>query len=339
MARLSDKIQQGFAAWALRGPAPEAVPVILTQRRVYVLPTRAGLAYAFSLAIMLIGAINYNLSLGYALVFLLAGLGVSAIFHTFRNLAHIQLAPGRAEPVFAGPTTTARFGLVLANMRNEARLALRLKLRLEPLQSAQSTTQVDIPALASMQTGLDLPAPRRGWLALPRVTLETTYPLGLIRAWAYAAPDHRCLVYPEPMALAPPLPATPDGDSESNAAAQQAIGMDDFSGLRDYRPTDPLRHVAWKTAARQDTGNAETLQLQTKVFTGAASRTVWLDWNSLPASFDIEARLSCLTRWICDAHAEGSSWGLRLPGKAFAPASGNPHFHACLKALALYGKS
>jgi hypothetical protein len=35
---------------------------------------------------MLIGAINYNLSLGHALVFLLAGLGLVAMVHTFRNL-------------------------------------------------------------------------------------------------------------------------------------------------------------------------------------------------------------------------------------------------------------
>ena len=45
--------------------------MILTQRRVFVLPTRQGLAYAVSLLVMLVGAINYNLSLGYALVFLL----------------------------------------------------------------------------------------------------------------------------------------------------------------------------------------------------------------------------------------------------------------------------
>ena len=61
----------------------------------FVLPTRAGLAYLVALVVMLIGAINYPLSLGYALVFLLGGLGVSTILNTFRNLAHLRITTGR----------------------------------------------------------------------------------------------------------------------------------------------------------------------------------------------------------------------------------------------------
>ena len=97
-------------------------PLLLTQRRIYVLPTRAGLAYMATLAVMLAGSINYNLSLGYALTFLLGGLGVIAIVHTFRNLAGLQLSPARHSAGFAGEllyfgvqfdTTRSREGLQL----------------------------------------------------------------------------------------------------------------------------------------------------------------------------------------------------------------------------------
>lgn len=103
---------------------PEAAPIVLTQRRVYVLPTRAGLAYAAALGVILLGAMNYNLSLGHALVFLLAGLGIVTILHTFRNLALISIRPGRCDPVFAGGM--AQFDLVLENQRADARTSLRL---------------------------------------------------------------------------------------------------------------------------------------------------------------------------------------------------------------------
>ena len=71
------------------------------------------------LGLMLIGSINYNLSLGHALVFLLAGIGMVAMVHTFRNLVRLRLTPGRANPVFAGET--AYFQIVLENTAQQPR--------------------------------------------------------------------------------------------------------------------------------------------------------------------------------------------------------------------------
>ena len=317
---LAARLQERFYRWALRGRPPEPTPIILTQRRVFVLPTGQGVAFAAMLVLMLVGAMNYNLSLGYALVFLLAGLGTMAILHTFRNLAHLQIMPGRCNPVFAGEP--AGFGLILVNQRDAARPAIRLNL------PGQAPVEVEVPALGNVEVRLDLPATRRGWLQLPRVTLFTTYPLGLIRTWSYAAPDLRCLVYPSPATSAPPLPASPGA---AGGSAQTADGTDDFAGLRRHQLADPPRHVAWKAAARQDGGT-----LQTKLFSGAAAQTLWLDWAALPATLDIEQRLALLTRWICDSHSAGLSWGLRLPSCELGPAADEAHFHACLKQLALY---
>ena len=57
---------------------------------------------------------------------------------------------------------------------------------------------VDVPANGIAEVVLERPAPRRGWLPLGRVMLETRFPLGLFRAWSYIEPDARCLVYPRP---------------------------------------------------------------------------------------------------------------------------------------------
>lgn len=319
--RLTAALQEQFFRWALRGKSPEASPVVLGQRRVYVLPTRAGLGFAAVLLTMLVGSINYNLGLGYVLTFLLAGLGVVAILHTFRNLVRLKVSRGRTPAVFAGEP--AAFHLVLAS--DIERHAIRLRL------PEGEGTSVDVMSRDSADACLRLPTTRRGWLALPRFGLETTWPLGLIRAWAYCAPDMRCLVYPKPAAKAPPLPWDAGEQGGRRAGGH---GNDDFAGLRSHQPADPPRHVAWKTAAR----HGEDAPLLTKQFDGATTARIWLDWDHAPGD-DVETRLSVLTRWALDAHAAGLDWGLRLPERSIAPASGEEHLQAALAALALHGQS
>ena len=67
---------QAYQFWRLFSgrAAPERGPVFLSQRRVYILPTRQGALFGAALLLMLIGSINYQLSLGFILTFLLAGM-------------------------------------------------------------------------------------------------------------------------------------------------------------------------------------------------------------------------------------------------------------------------
>lgn len=313
-------LREGFIRWALRIRPPEPAPIVLGQRRVYVLPTRAGLGYATALLTMLLGSINYNLGLGYALTFLLAGLGIVAILQSFRNLVRIAIRPGRSPPVFAGEPAT--FHLVLAS--DIERRALRLWL------PDGNATSVTVAAGATADCLLQAPTRQRGWLALPRVGIETTWPLGLIRAWSYCVPDARCLVYPKPAAKAPPLPWATSGSAGPRGGGR---GLDDFAGLRSHQPADSPRQVAWKVAARHD----DDMPLLTKQFEGRAIARVWLDWETTSGS-NVETRLAILTRWVLDAHAAGIAFGLSLPGKRLAPASGSAHLHAVLSALALHGQ-
>src|ERR1051325_10129078 len=93
-----------FQSWLFQLRGPESGEVVLVQRRIFILPTRAGIFFGFVVLLMLTGSINYSLSLGYILTFLLASLGVTAMLHTFRNLAGLRVAPARTSPVFAGET-------------------------------------------------------------------------------------------------------------------------------------------------------------------------------------------------------------------------------------------
>lgn len=298
---------------------PERGTIILVHRRVYILPARLGWIFAATLAILLIGSINYALALGFALTFLLAGLGLAGMVHTARNLARIGVGTGRAEPVFAGES--AQFRVYLDGRARYDRPAI-----LARHIGSGSQFVIDIPAQGMAEVVLAAPAARRGWLPLGRVLLETRFPLGLFRAWSYVEPDARCLVYPQPERS--PLPA-PIAEAAAGALRSQAAGSDDFSGLRTYQLSDSPRHVAWKAVARSD-------DMLTKQFTGEAAAELWLDWRLMPAAAGLEQRLSRLAGWVLAAERAGAVYGLRLPGVEIAPARGDAHAAACLQALALY---
>lgn len=310
--------------WAVRIRPPEVAPIVLTRHRVYIVPTRYGIAYGTALIVILLGAMNYSISLGHALVFLLAGLGIVTILHTFRNLVMISVRPGRCEPVFAHGV--AQFSVLLENTRREPRTSLRLFISDE--LSTETPVEVDLPAQTTTPVTLNLPASRRGWLRLPRVTIETTWPLGLIWSWSYVVPDMQCLVYPAPALSAPPLPW---GGDSTRGGGKDGRGADDFSGLRSHQVADSPRHIAWKAVARQHDG-----PLLTKLFSGAAAHELWLDWDALPEACDTEQRLAILARWMIDAEAAGHAWGLRLPGIKRAADCGEAHLAAGLRSLALY---
>ncbi|MEN9479468.1 MAG: hypothetical protein RLZZ298_863 [Pseudomonadota bacterium] len=292
----------------------------LTQRRIFILPTRAGIVFAITLAAMFTGAINYDLALGHALVFLLTGLGLIGMIHTFRNLFALWITPGRAKPVFAGEL--AYFPIELRNDRKIARLGLELQALDNPSIGTQiapeERCEVAIPVLTT----------QRGWLTLPRVRLSTVYPLGLLYAWSYLQPDMRCLVYPKPIST--PLP--PEQSTAITGERYGDGGQEDFAGFRNRQPADSLRHVAWKASAR----DAGQRPLQIKQFAGGAEQELQLDWQLTPEAADSEIRLSILCGWVLAAAGAGICYGLRLPGQETLASRGDAHRSHCLETLALF---
>ncbi len=310
-----------LANWLWGFTPPEKGKIVLVHRRVYIVPTRLGAFFAATVLILVVGSINYSIALGFALAFMLAGMGFAGMVHTARNLARMSVGVGRAESVFAGEA--AQFRLYLEGGPAYDRPAILARHVASGVQLV-----VDVPAGASADVVLGVPAERRGWMPLGRVMLETRFPLGLFRAWSYVEPEARCLVYPRPERS--PLPAASESASPG-AARTQSAGNEDFAGLRGYQRSDAPAHVAWKAVAR-------TGDMLTKQFSGEGAQELWLDWALLPAGLGTEARLSRLAGWVLAAERAGDSYGLRLPSIEIAPARGDAHRGACLQALALFGE-
>ena len=292
----------------------------LTSDKIFILPTAYGLLFAVMLVVMLLGSINYNNNLGFMLTFLLTSLGLISILHTYRNLAKITLRSGKFPPVFAGEQ--AAFTLQLHNPGNFARHAFLLRV------GNLSTRVRDVSANADHQANVAMVTRQRGRYPLGPLCIESNFPLGLFRTWAYVEFAASCLVYPKP--ISQPLPVDAIGDDEGESVGTER-GGDDYAGVRNYVPGDSARQINWKALAK---GHG----LQTKQFTRNQSQTLWLNWDRLP-SLDTEMRLSILCHWVLEAHANARSYGLRLPGVELLPSDGEAHKHSCLEALALFGQA
>lgn len=316
--RLADRIALKIG----RRRAPVVGDHRLDRRGIYILPSRAGMLFAGAMATMLLAAVNYSLALGYMLTFLLVAVGLVSMLHTYRNLSGIVLRPGRAEPVHAGEV--AEFSLTLSNPSRLARFAVQFD-----VPGGAQPTLHDAAGGAESIVKIALPAARRGWLAVPRIKLSTTFPLGLWRAWSYWQPAARVMVYPAAETPAAPLPPSTVADGDLTT---RGIGEEDFDAIRPYREGDSLRRLAWKAMARLS--NDEPL---TKSFEGSGGGELLFDWKALPPAMDVEQRLARLCRWVLIADASGQRFGLALPGVALEAGAGPAHKAGCLEALATHG--
>lgn len=291
--------------------------VKIRPRQVYILPTRYGVIFSLLLMLLLIGSINYGNNLAFFLTFLLAGLGIVGIHHTWFNLVGLELAAGTAKPVFAGQN--ASFEIHLTNNRNGERAGIQLQISGHPIVST------DIQGNSRSTLRLKHNTNSRGIMSLGRIVVSTSYPLGLLRAWSYVETDAECLVYPRPASRRPPATHS---DYAHSSSGDKGVGVDDFVGIRQYRPGDSPKHINWKAVAGER-------GLQTKQFGGDRSDRVWLDWQSMP-ELDSEERLSRICRGILDACSKEQEFGLRIPGTELTPSHGQQHRHRCLETLAMF---
>lgn len=305
-----------WQAWLDRR-IPRHAQVVLNQRRIFIFLTRQGGLAGVMVAALFVGGINYANNLLLATSFFLASLFVIAIHHTYANLSGLRITAVAASAAFAGEE--ARFQLRLDDPREHEHESLRLEWEgvLTEVEWVNGTVDVAVP----------LPAPKRGWFRPPRLRIESTYPLGLLRAWTWLDLDLAALVYPHPEA-SEVMPVGPgrDGDGER----QRRRGHEDFDSLRAFAPGDPLAHVSWKHLARGQ-------GLLTKTYASEEVGSEILDWDAMPG-LPVETRLSRLTYWVVLLAQHNHAFGLRLPGVEIPAGLGIEQRDACLRALALFGR-
>lgn len=315
---LRARVQRRWLEWIHRRVPPSPV-VTLSQKNIFIFPSASGFAFLVLLLALLLTAINYENNLVFALTFLLGGLFVVAVLHTYANLAGLQISAGHCPAVFVAEE--AGFPVTLRDDAGRPHDGVFL----DWPGSERCRARVAVSGEDSQV--LYVRAERRGPLYPGRLRLQSWYPLGLIRAWSWVDLEARCVVYPAP---GPLQPMPKKGGAGEEGFAVDEPGVEDFAGFRNYVPGDPLRHVAWKTLAKGQ-------PLQTREYVAFSDSRQWLDWERTAAFGSVEQRLSVLCRWVLELDRIQAEYGLSLPELRLGPASGDAHREHCLHALAMFG--
>jgi len=302
--------------WQARRPLTDSLR--LTQRHVYILPSRAGWLLAVTLLVLLIASINFQLNLGYLLTFLLAGCAIASMVVCHETLRGLELHLQAPQPLFAG--APAVLHVKLSNARRAPRCAIGVALK-----GTARWSWADMPGQSEATVRVSFKPPRRGLHRVPTLTAETRYPLGAFRVWTVWRPAAQVLVYPAPETPPPPLP--PGKPRAGAGLAGDARASGEFDGVRAWQRGDPMKLIVWKKFAKSD-------ELVSRDTAHVQRQELWLDF-ARAGPIDTEARLSRLTAWVLAADAQDLTYGLRLPGTTIAPASGAAQRLRCLEALAL----
>jgi uncharacterized protein (DUF58 family) len=301
--------------WIRRRQGPDSLPLTLSRRRLYILPTRFGIGFGLLLILMLVAGLNYANSIALFFTFLLVGFTLVAMHQCHRNLLGAQLLAAAAQPTFA--QGVGSLNLNFANSAGVPRYRIAAAVGYEPNVTA------DLPAQGRQKIELAVAAPKR---RIDRLQLVTVHPFGLFRTWTWVHAPIEMLVYPRPHGS---LPMPTNSGRKSGSRSFANAGSDEWRGLRPFRDGDSPRQVDWKAYARE-------APLLVKEYSAAGSDLRLFDFGALP-NLPTEARLEQLARWVVDAEAGGERYGLTLPDGYVKPDRGPEHRHRCLAALALFG--
>lgn len=292
-------------------------PIIIGRDRIGIRPTRSGIVFLILVFAMFMGSLNYNNNLGFLLTFLLGSIALVSIADTYKSFAGITIGSSYAGPVFAGEK--AVFELI-ASGGAATRGRIGFAFEGQPTAYHQLVAHEDRFVQVTARTAA------RGIFRPGPLSIHSVFPLGLWRVGTRIDLNLEVIVYPQPRQGNVNLinARTPDGE-ETSAGGR---GSDDFRGLKNYVPGDPLQRVSWRASSRGQ-------GLFTKDFNGLFDVAAYLDWHALNAS-DAEHKLSLLCHMILKAYQNEWTYGLRLPGQSIGPGNGRGHKLRCLRALALF---
>lgn len=316
--RISDTPQTRIKQRMLRVDARDTLPVTLRHERIYILPTKRGLAFLGVVLVMIIASMNYGLNLGYALSFMMVGLFASCLLSTYMNLTQLRVQSAIATDTYAG--SAVNFTINLTETRNRTRHSISVS-------ADDAHDRVDIEANTGNVANLRVKGHQRGLVNLGRITLSSDFPLGLWRGWGYVHAPVTAYVYPLPETDAPALA---DNSTEQGDAATRQPGEREFKQLKRYQETDSPGSVAWKQVAKGGSWYSKEFEPEYK------NRSNAIRWANTPPQASIEQRLSRMCAWVQNAESSATAYSFEMPGITRRQQQGPEDLKECLRQLAIY---
>src|SRR4029078_5462775 len=108
-------LRRRLRSWARLREGEDRLPFSIGTRRIYILPTRGGVAFAGLLFVMLLAGLNYANSIALLITFMLSGFALIAMHLCHRNLAGTVVRGIATVDAFAG-----EHGRILVTLENPA---------------------------------------------------------------------------------------------------------------------------------------------------------------------------------------------------------------------------
>lgn len=284
------------------------------KNRTYIMPSRFGVAFGAMALTLFFLAVGYANNLIYIFVFFLISVAVTGMLLTNKNMDVVRVEGMESPELFAGEE-----GLVRLDLENSSDITA-WEVEAVFARSQEITTKVSLAPKSYESLSLKFKPTHRGYVILPRVTLQSAYPFGLLRAWKYAFFEEKILVFPQRK-----------GDVEFPVDSVSGEGVRLAGLFRDHRAfqsADPLSRIDWRASARRQ-------ELLVKNYEEPDKPALHFSWDQTAHLEDGESRISQLCLWIDQAAKRDYAYSLKLGSQELGKNSGASHRYECLKALAL----
>lgn len=266
---------------------------------------------------------------------LVAVVFVSA-FSSARNLRRVEFRRTIPDTVIAGEPFPVRVRLVNRNRW----FPVRGVLVKDALQSALTGNESrcfapSIPAGGRVTFVYTARIRRRGAYNITNALLTTRFPFGLFEKRALARDPSRIVVYPAMSEIAGErLPGSRDVHLALRERAVKRPGGHEFRALRDYRPGDDPRRIAWRVTARQQKLVLKEMERENRGRVAVVLATALAGLTLEERRPALEHAVSLAASLVRHFHRERRPLLFAAPGVAVDVGSTPDALHRCLEYLA-----
>lgn len=328
---LTVPIKSALSRW-FASRAPKNDSATLNLRNVYIFFSREGMLFAVLLVITFIAGVNYGNNLVLGLCFYLVSVWLISFHVTFAHISGLQIRLLDVTMSQAGSPAWVTLQLDSKSRQPRRQLLFEFETSADRNRKADTNDQnaIRITRLQGEEViRLPVQTSNRGQFELPRLTIKTVYPLGIMRAWSYVYFARKAWVYPKPETFDWQAQYAVANMEDLPTGGQYRQGQDDFERLDSYIEGESLARVSWSHVARGQ-------GMFTKHFADPVGHEQTLDYADMPAAHH-EQKLAQLAHGALTLGQLGVPFQMRLPSDAPATAvmgDGEVFAQACLLRLA-----
>ena len=283
--------------------------ISLNRKNIFIFPNYQGVLVGFYIFLVLLGAMIYQLSLGYLFTFIVGVILLLSVFMSYYNFQGQLLALNEGVNTFV-------------NSNHQIKLSFNNNVPIDSFGFFKSDPYNKI-ALNEKNNIIKVSSEKRGYFKPDYFVIESIYPFGIVRTWSVLRHDLRIIFYPKIKKLSQDQLL-----KFIRSNSPHKTGSIDFEGIKEYTNQDDPKKIIWSRATFSD-------DLLVKVFSDQVEiKDINIDYTKVPSN-DHEERLSMMAFLIDWSHANNYRFKIVLENNETEMSKGISHYHHCMELISL----